>query len=184
MTKLKNNLNNMCDNQENKKELEKFQSLVDRISFCLNELDDEASDYINVPGSLLPVKHSPCVAMFQHIAAELPELAQKYNELLHQLKKRGNEEVKGYGTVDMHELCHTVDKEVALLSDLDKPKEKNKKHHDDKVTNEMNKVIQRLKRNLISVINITAKDDKTQTIGNGIPADMDGMPDCDGSNAL
>jgi len=159
MTKLKNNLNNMCDNQENKKELEKFQSLVDRISYCLNELDDEASDYINVPGSLLPVKHSPCVAMYQDIAGRLLELVQEYNDLLCQLTQRGSEEVKGYGTVDMHELCHTVDKEVALLSDLDKPKEKNKKHHDDKVTNEMNKVTQRLKRDLISIINIATKDD-------------------------
>ena len=169
---------------ENAIQLDDLVSVIDAINGCLKKLDDETSAYINVPGSLLPVKHSPCVAMFQHIAAELPELAQKYNELLHQLKKRGNEEVKGYGTVDMHELCHTVDKEVALLSDLDKPKEKNKKHHDDKVTNEMNKVIQRLKRNLISVINITAKDDKTQTTNDGIPADMDGMPGCDGSGAV
>ena len=184
MTKLKITLNNMFDNQEKKKELEKFQSLIDRISYYLNELDAEASDYISVPGNLLPVKHTPCVAMYQDIAHKLLKLVQEYNDLLRQLRESGSEEVKGYETVDMHEICHTIDKEVDLLSDLDKPKERKKKHHAEHVANEMHKVTQRLEGNLISIINITTKDDKTQTTDAGIPADMDGMPGCDGSGAV
>lgn len=122
-----------------------------------NQLDKEMTKMVEYPGIVQPIKHRPCIPLFQENAKRLLSLAASFNEII-TVNRENEEENEGdnkgdnditsqFFAIDLNELQHTLDKEVELLRCDEKLHQKGDKG-DEMIRIEMFKVTERLKRNV------------------------------------